>query len=204
MYIFVFLWTPILSPADPPLGMVFACFMVTIMIGSSTYTLLLARGIKAEVTLRIVLILISMTMLVCCLFGGPSRTLADMVVLYGAFLMLEIAIGMYFPAMSFLKSQIISESHRANVMNWFGVPMNIITCITLLSLNLDLLRYDKRAVFAFCFGLAALGIFIVTVFIRAMAKGNSHHVVDLNNEKVGLLVEEVNCTLPKNAAENNL
>ena len=44
MYIFVFLWTPVLMPTHPPLGMVFACFMVAIMIGSSLYTLLLAKG----------------------------------------------------------------------------------------------------------------------------------------------------------------
>ena len=39
-------------PSNPPFGMVFACFMVAIMIGSSIYTLLLARGFAAEETLR--------------------------------------------------------------------------------------------------------------------------------------------------------
>ena len=33
MYIFVFLWTPVMMPINPPFGMVFACFMVAIMIG---------------------------------------------------------------------------------------------------------------------------------------------------------------------------
>ena len=33
MYIFVFLWTPVMMPIQPPFGMVFACFMVAIMIG---------------------------------------------------------------------------------------------------------------------------------------------------------------------------
>ena len=37
-----------MMPANPPFGMVFACFMVAIMIGSSLYTLLLARGYAAE------------------------------------------------------------------------------------------------------------------------------------------------------------
>ena len=37
MYIFVFMWTPVLMPSEPPLGMVFANFMVAIMIGSSLY-----------------------------------------------------------------------------------------------------------------------------------------------------------------------
>ena len=33
MYIFVFLWTPVMMPIQPPFGMVFATFMVAIMIG---------------------------------------------------------------------------------------------------------------------------------------------------------------------------
>ena len=103
MYIFVFLWTPVLMPASPPLGMVFACFMVAIMIGSSIYTILLAKGYKAEQCLRIILITIGSSMLVCCLTASPDRSTIHMILIYGAFLVLEIALGMYFPAMSYLK-----------------------------------------------------------------------------------------------------
>jgi len=39
--------------------MVFACFMVAIMIGSSLYMLLLARGYAAEDTLRVSIGLVS-------------------------------------------------------------------------------------------------------------------------------------------------
>ena len=44
MYIFVFLWTPVLTSGsksgeqDPPLGMAFSAFMVCIMIGSSIFS----------------------------------------------------------------------------------------------------------------------------------------------------------------------
>ena len=43
MYIFVFLWTPVLTQQDThtPLGMVFAAFMICIMIGSSIFSLLI-------------------------------------------------------------------------------------------------------------------------------------------------------------------
>jgi hypothetical protein len=100
---------------------------------------------------------------------------------------------MYFPAMSYLKSQVIPESHRANVMNWFRVPMNLITCTALLSLNLEILAHDKRAMFVFCFCLAIVGIFISTSFIRVMSNVTSvPHVVDMSDpsssiEKAGLL-----------------
>ncbi len=41
--------------------------------------------------------------------ASPNRNTNDMVIIYAAFLILEVAIGMYFPAMSYLKSQIIPE-----------------------------------------------------------------------------------------------
>ena len=112
MYIFVFLWTPVLMPASPPLGMVFACFMVAIMIGSSIYTILLAKGYKAEQCLRIILITIGSSMLVCCLTASPDRSTMHMILIYGAFLVLEIALGMYFPAMSYLKRYVRDCTHQ--------------------------------------------------------------------------------------------
>jgi hypothetical protein len=48
-----------MMPANPPFGMVFACFMVAIMIGSSLYTLLLGKGYAAEDTLRMSIALVS-------------------------------------------------------------------------------------------------------------------------------------------------
>ena len=161
MYIFVFLWTPVLMPAAPPLGMVFATFMVAIMIGSTCYTLILSKGYRPEDALKLVLAILSVTMTTCCVFAGPQRSLTDMTILYVAFLALEVAIGMYFPAMSYLKSQIIPESHRANVMNWFRVPMNVITCAVLLSLHMEFLAHDKRLVFAFCTFLCVLGLVVL-------------------------------------------
>ncbi len=57
---------------------------------------------------------------ICLFTTGPDRTQNDILISYFAFLVLEVAIGIYFPAMSYSKSQIIPESHRANVMNWYS------------------------------------------------------------------------------------
>ena len=79
---------------------------------------------------------------------------------------------MYFPAISYLRSQVIPESHRANVMNWFRwvklgltglliftlrVPMNVVTCGALLCLHVDTISQDKRIVFAACLLLCIIG-----------------------------------------------
>ena len=42
--------------------------------------------------------------------------------------------------------QLIPESHRATVTNWFRVPMNIITCATMLAVNHPLVAADKRSI----------------------------------------------------------
>lgn len=64
MYSFVFMWSPILISAakeyglgDLPFGMIFACFMVCIMIGSSLFSIGMQRGISCHSMLRIALIL---------------------------------------------------------------------------------------------------------------------------------------------------
>ena len=124
-------------PSEPPFGMVFACFMVAIMIGSSMYAILLSKGNKPENALKLVLWMLTVPISVCTLMAGPQRDSADAIILYAAFLVMEVAFGIYFPAMSYLKSQIVPENHRANVMNWFRVPMNMITCSALLCMNLE-------------------------------------------------------------------
>ena len=45
IFIFVFIWTPSLSPSSPPLGIVFACFMVSFLLGELLCKQLGHRGI---------------------------------------------------------------------------------------------------------------------------------------------------------------
>ena len=52
MYIFVFMWTPVMMPVDPPFGMVFACFMVAIMIGKCFVYLILLEVSSYYYSLR--------------------------------------------------------------------------------------------------------------------------------------------------------
>ena len=137
MYIFVFLWTPVLDTGSTPLGMVFSCFMVCIMVGSALFSILNNRGHSEASILRMVLMMMSLSMAVCCITARwvqisslcngcykycnfrPDASPVDTVISFIAFLLLEVGIGMYFPAISYLRSQVIPESHRANVMNWF-------------------------------------------------------------------------------------
>ena len=90
-----------------------------------------------------------------------------MQVIYFAFLVLEVAIGIYFPSISTLKSTYIPEANRANIMNWFRVPMNVITCVALLTLKMPLVSQNKGFVFLFCLAMAVVGLVVVKKFNQA-------------------------------------
>merc|ERR1712029_1032117 len=106
----------------------------------------------------------------------------------------EVGIGMCVPGISYLRSQVIPESHRANVMNWFRVPMNIITCGALLCLHVDAISNDKRIVFGACLLLSGLGAFLAqkfTVAFRDHDGGKRASSASSDDAKAGLLAKEV-------------
>merc|ERR1719445_1087917 len=188
MYIFVFLWAPVLDTGATPLGMVFSCFMVCIMVGSALFSILNQRGWSEAAILKTVLMMMSVSVAICCVTARPGATDMDTVISFLAFLLLEVGIGMYFPAISYLRSQVIPESHRANVMNWFRVPMNIITCGALLCLHVDAISNDKRIVFGACLLLSGLGAFLAQKFIVAFRDhdgGKRTSTASLDDAKAG-------------------
>jgi hypothetical protein len=192
MYTFVFLWTPVLEPLKPPLGIVFSCFMLCIMIGSCIHSFLVARNCTADYSLNIscmlaliAFILSAGAMGMICLY--PHYIGQYTLVIFIAFLLYEIAVGMYFPAIGYLRSQIIPEQYRASIANWYRVPMNIFTCISLLWLK-DIthihneLSFDGTVsslkVFLMCFTL----LFAAIMFCKLLKR---------DNENVKLITESV-------------
>ena len=65
--------------------------------GSSIYSILISKGYKAGETLRISLIIIGISLSVCAFFASPHRDSNSIMIIYFAFVMFEVAIGMYFP-----------------------------------------------------------------------------------------------------------
>jgi len=174
MYIFVFLWTPVmLIPSDGetvPLGMIFSCFMVCIMIGSSLFSTLMSKNWTPGETLQSAATIFAACTGFCTYTAHPKATDTKRNASFVAFLFLETSIGLYFPSIGVLRSQLIPESHRATVTNWFRVPMNIITCATLLAVNHPSVSADKRSIFATCTGLLITGVVIASKFNTYVSK----------------------------------
>lgn len=157
IYIIIFLWTPILEPAKPMLGVVFSTFMMSILTGQAFFQVLNLRKKLSTTVLLIISIAIALfanLLLVYSTHPGAH----DYALSFSAFVVFEIAVGIYFPAMGFLRSRIIPDTHRWSIMNWFRVPINLIACAVLLLLHEDVFRHGNQMIFVICVVLLFLAI----------------------------------------------
>lgn len=188
MYMFVFIWTPILdTDGKTPLGMVFACFMVCIMVGSSIYQIATSGMYTPPFILKGAMMLGFVSMIAC--FFATRESSPNDKLAFGAFLTLEVAVGMYFPAIGYLRSKIIPEEHRASIMNWFRLPTNAITCGGLLWMHREDNKNGTHQIFTVCLVMALCALVISIRFSKRMI---SKQLVDATLETETLVTDSSN------------
>jgi hypothetical protein len=168
MYLFVFFWTPALKVAqvqhgnepipDLPLGMIFSCFMGSVMIGSLSFNLVVSRYK-----------LISHARLLTIIFSTASMSLLltvvvkDEAITFWSFCVFEACVGMYWPSVGYLKGRIIDDGIRARVYGMLRIPLNVFVVVAL-SLIKEGPEY-RNLVFMTCGGLLVI------------TSGLFHHIV---------------------------
>ena len=129
MYTFVFMWTPALKTEEESaaekdgltledstskyLGLIFAVFMVCVMVGSSIFKLVATQRknlYKVPLYLHAVAF-VSM--------GLTAVFFETKMVVYVMFLVFETTVGVFYPAYGVIKSEKIPEEIRSSVMNIF-------------------------------------------------------------------------------------
>jgi len=152
MYTFVLEWTPALSNAvgegqTIPHGYIFASFMIAIMIGSSFFRML-TRAFRPESFLRFVLALAAI-----CL-ATPIFFPTDVVVIFGSFVVFEVCVGVFWPAMGYLRGKYIPEHARSTTMNFFRIPLNLIVILILWQ------NFPMTVIFQFCVAFLIIAAFV--------------------------------------------
>jgi hypothetical protein len=129
MYLFVFLWVPLLQEhaVQPvlPFGYIFSSFMICMMLGSLFYTAIVSQcqqpssstkpsaAIDFSVTLHA-----KMSILVCAVSAlalAGSVAWADERYRFWAFCLFEACVGLYYPVQGTLRGTLIPDEHRATV-----------------------------------------------------------------------------------------
>lgn len=130
MYAFIFNWTPALaSGSSPPRhGLIFSLFMMACMCGSSVFSIVSTMVSPSKIILpTFVLATVAMGTASFCL--GSEVHLH---VVFLTFLVFEFSVGVYFPAIGHLKSQLVPEANRAGIYNLYRVPLNGVVVALLL------------------------------------------------------------------------
>jgi len=145
MYTFVFMWTPALkteaetkaelagqtleNSTSDNLGLIFACFMVSVMVGSSIFKLLThQKGMLYKIPLLV-------HGVAFFAMGTITLYIENKQVVYAMFLLFEMTVGLFYPAYGCIKSERIPEEIRSAVMNIFRMPLNGFVVLLLLKIK---------------------------------------------------------------------
>lgn len=173
MYLFIFIWTPALDILKPPLGLVFSSFMLALMIGSKTYSILLGNNtLDSKKLLQLCTLLASASFLICSLAVSDifiSYMPYTLMICYIFFILFEVSIGMYLPSMAYLKSQVIPEKIRVTISNVIKIPSNIFICLSLLwiSFNQENEKTNENMIFTIfivCFIATSITLLFSKIF----------------------------------------
>ena len=156
MYTFVFMWTPALKTDEEEaaeiagvelpdttsnhLGMIFAIFMVSVMVGSSIFKIATQNGMELYKILSIHPLCGPVNFLITSMFIEDKNIVLIM------FLCFEGTVGVFYPAYGVIKSEKIPEDIRAAVMNIFRIPLNFFVVLLLLKVKF----LSPTTVFSIC------------------------------------------------------
>lgn len=135
MYLFIFFWSPALKSSHKlahqaghlPFGIIFACFMGAMMLGSMLFTKAmssLTKWFTCRDLLQTVVTLGAVSLLFTIFFRGEWLT-------FWSFCLFEACVGMYFPSMGYQKGKVIDDGNRAHLYGLLRIPYNLFVVIAL-------------------------------------------------------------------------
>lgn len=193
MYTFVFMWTPALKTPEEMdaekngvileestsqwLGLIFACFMVCVMLGSSIFKLF--SGKKKDVyKMPLILHAIAFSTM-----GIITIFFDNKFIVYIMFLIFETSVGVFYPAYGVIKSEKVPEEIRSSVMNIFRIPLNAFVVLLLLKIKF----LSPKIVFGVCTVTHAISFACYAFFYAKIQKVNED-LSDPNEGDMEMLV----------------
>ncbi|EMD00582.1 hypothetical protein BAUCODRAFT_144233 [Baudoinia panamericana UAMH 10762] len=142
MYLFVFFWAPALKAAraqtNPsvsgliiadttslPFGLIFSSFMCAMMLGSLSFSVLRITSYQEVSTLLLTTIALAAIALLLPVLAKSEACV------FWSFALFEVCVGLYYPTMSRLKSEVVEEASRGRVYGVMRIPLNLFVVIAL-------------------------------------------------------------------------
>ncbi|OQN96280.1 hypothetical protein B0A48_17842 [Cryoendolithus antarcticus] len=169
MYLFVFFWAPsliasralsaITATAGTPFGLIFSCFMAAMMIGSLSSSMLgSSSGRHAGARMLMTVMAVAATALLL-----PVMVRSEGGVFW-SFALFEVCVGMYYPTISRLKSEMVEESVRGRAYGLMRMPLNVFVVVSLAVTREGEAHRDLA--FTVCGGMLLSGFFAVKRYLE--------------------------------------
>lgn len=144
------------------LGVIFAAFMVAVMVGSSVFKI---AGKSKEAIYAIPLYLHATACGACACI---SLFMDNKMVVYCMFLAFELTVGLFYPSYGMIKSEKIPEDIRSAVMNIFRMPLNLFVVVLLLKVK----YLSPERVFQVCTGAHFVSFCCYYYFYKTLNKAS--------------------------------
>ncbi|KXT12121.1 hypothetical protein AC579_7499 [Pseudocercospora musae] len=165
MYLFVFFWSPALKSSRaisgvtelPPFGLIFSCFMSAMMMGSMIFSSIELRSERDTGRLLLsILALAAISLLLPVLASAEALA-------FWCFSLFEACVGLYFPTMSRLKSELVEDGVRGKVYGMMRFPLNVFVVLALGATREG--DAHRGMVFTFTSALLLCAFFVVQKFL---------------------------------------
>ncbi|KAK7748720.1 hypothetical protein SLS53_000743 [Cytospora paraplurivora] len=137
-----------------PYGVIFATFMAAMILGVLLFNAFSRRGVPPVWLLMAGVMLANLSLFLLAILGAE-------VALFAAFLLFEVANGLYVPSMAYLRGLIVNEKSRTGIYGLMRIPLFIFVILAL-GITAEGSRF-KRLVFAsasICLLLAVISLLI--------------------------------------------
>lgn len=172
IYLFAFVWTPALESLKPPLGLLFASFMLALMVGSIIYAIMVGNGAThSNVPLQLSTFLAFLAFIACSLTVFVTSSSYAVETCYFCFLLYEVSVGMYIPSMAYSKSRAIPENVRVTTCNVLKIPKHVFTCSALFWIRLN--RNNGVEIISTLYAVSSIATFVTFVSAVTFSKFQS-------------------------------
>mmetsp|Transcript_20012 Transcript_20012/g.43529 ORF Transcript_20012/g.43529 Transcript_20012/m.43529 type:complete len:571 (-) Transcript_20012:497-2209(-) len=174
MYIFVLVWPPVFSnsirkafgpSAVTPFGSIFSCFMACCLLGSIISSQLRKMSVDV-ITIMAGILFLSTTAFSWSVHAIQTENIFAIIIAFFAF---EACVGIYFPSIGIIRSQVLPESHRPVIMTLFAVPLNLLV-VGVIFFHSSLDEVGALTIASFAMGIATA----CTFFLRWKLQQHQH------------------------------
>ena len=174
MYIFVLAWPPVFSnsirktfgpSAVTPFGSIFSCFMACCLLGSIIFRQLRKMSVDV-ITIMAGILFVSTTAFSWSVCAIQTENIFAIIIAFFAF---EACVGMYFPSIGIIRSQVLPESHRPVIMTLFAMPLNLLV-VGVIFFHSTLGEIGALTIASFAMGIATA----CTFFLRWKLQEQQH------------------------------